>query len=486
MQQQAQAFIHGRSVSNTNHETFTTYNPATNEPLCSIESSSPALIEEAINSAKKGFKVWSSLSGAARGTILYKAGALLRDRNDELAELETLETGKPIQESRAVDIHSAADCLQYFAGLSPTISGQHIPLTPSFAYTLKEPLGLCLGIGAWNYPIQIAAWKSAPALACGNVMLFKPSEHACLSTLKLAEIYSEAGLPDGVFNVLLGDARVGEALCLHPDIAKISLTGSVNTGKKIMALASTQLKKISLELGGKSALIIFEDANIDEAVSAAMMANFFTQGEICSNGTRVFVEETIKPLFLEKLITRTKQLILGSPMDRTTHIGALISKQHMEKVLRFIQSGIDEGAKLLCGGKQYKKGGCNKGFFVEPTVFDNCHDDMRIAKKEIFGPVMSVFSFNDETEVIDRANSTEYGLAAGVFTQTLSRAHRVVQQLLAGTCWINNYNVTPVEVPFGGNKHSGMGRENGLAAIEDYTQIKSVYVELGKVSCPYP
>jgi betaine-aldehyde dehydrogenase len=345
---------------------------------------------------------------------------------------------------------------------------------------------VCAGIGAWNYPLQIACWKSAPALACGNAMVFKPAELTPLTTLKLAAIYVEAGLPAGVFNVVQGDARTGEALTGHPGVAKVSLTGEVSTGRTVMAAASTTLKHVTLELGGKSPLIVFDDASLDNAVSGAMLGNFYTQGEICSNGTRVFVQRAIADEFVTRLKGRTAKLRIGDPLDGATDVGALISESHMEKVLGYIAAGLGDGARLVCGGHRVTDPpALARGFFVEPTVFVGCDDSMTIVNEEIFGPVMAVLAFDDEDEVVARANRTDYGLAAGVFTRDLQRGHRVATALEAGVVWINTYNVTPPEMPFGGVKQSGIGRENGLAAIEHYTEWKSVYVEMGDVEAPY-
>jgi len=478
-------YIGGEYRDAVSGESFETINPATGATICTVQIADEKDVEAAVASAEAGFREWSALTGAQRGRILMGAVKLLRARNRELAELEVLDTGKPIQEAESVDVHSGADCLEYYAGLAATLHGEHLDFGGAFAYTRREPLGICAGIGAWNYPLQIACWKSAPALACGNAMIFKPAELTPLSALKLAEIYTEAGLPDGVFNVVQGAGATGQMLTRHPDIAKVSLTGEVGTGKRVMADAASTLKHVTLELGGKSPLIVFADADVDNAVAAAMMANFYTQGEICSNGTRVFVEESLHDAFVERLVARTARLRIGDPLDPETQVGALISQAHMEKVLGYIETGKAEGAVLAVGGGRPTDAALRPGYFVEPTIFDVCTDDMRIVREEIFGPILSLLTFRDEDEVITRANDTEFGLAAGVFTRDLARAHRVVARLQAGVCWINNYNITPIEMPFGGVKQSGMGRENGRAAIEHYTQLKSVYVELGDVETPY-
>ena len=477
--------IGGRFVSGSG-ETFETINPATGEVIGTVEIADKATVERAVEAAQRGQKIWAAMTGAERGRVLHRTAELLRAANDELALLETLDTGKPIQETSAVDVLSGADCLEYYAGMAATLVGQHVDLgRQAFGYVRREPLGVVAAIGAWNYPIQIACWKAAPALACGNAMIFKPSDLTPLTALRLAEIFVQAGLPEGVFNVVQGGVETGRFLSRHPAIQKISLTGAVETGKKVMSDAATTLKSVTMELGGKSPLIVFDDASLDNAVSGALMANFYSAGEVCSNGTRVFVHSAIKAAFLEKLLARTAQMVIGDPQDGATHVGALISRDHMTKVLGYIAKGKAQGAKLLCGGEALTHGAYAKGNFVSPAVFDGCTDDMAIVREEIFGPVMSVLSFEDEDEVVARANDTEFGLSAAVFTNDLTRAHRVIAQLEAGTCWINQYNVTPIELPFGGYKQSGIGRENGHAAIEHYTQLKSVYVALGDIDAPY-
>ncbi|MCX5577900.1 betaine-aldehyde dehydrogenase [Kaistia terrae] len=476
----------GRAHPALEGRSFPSINPATGETLAEIEISGPAEIEAAVASAKIGQKIWAAMTGSQRGQILKRVASLLRERNDELARLETLDTGKPIQETSVVDVVSGADCIDYFAGLAGAITGEHVDLGPeAFGYTRREPLGVVAGIGAWNYPLQIACWKAAPALAAGNAMIFKPAELTPLTAIKLAEIMTEAGVPDGVFNVVQGFAETGRLLTRHPDIAKISLTGEVGTGRKVMADAAETLKPVTLELGGKSPLLIFEDANLDDAVSGALLANFYSAGQVCSNGTRVFVQESVREAFLEKLVARTNRMVVGNPLDPKTQMGALISEAHLQKVLGYIERGKTEGAKLLTGGHRVVDGALAKGAFVAPTIFDGCSDDMVIVREEIFGPVMAVLSFADEDEGVARANDTLFGLAAGVFTRDLARGHRVIARLQAGTCWINHYNVTPIELPFGGTKQSGLGRENSKAALDHYTQLKSVYVNLGSIDAPY-
>ncbi|HEY0800649.1 MAG TPA: betaine-aldehyde dehydrogenase [Steroidobacteraceae bacterium] len=465
---------------------FASINPSTGEVLGLVSIAGRAQVNAAVAAAVIAQRGWAALAGVERGRVLRRAAELLRSRNDELAELETRDTGKPIQETRVVDVVSGADCFEYFAGVAQTLSGEHIDLgAQAFGYTRREPLGVVAGIGAWNYPLQIACWKAAPALACGNAMIFKPAELTPFTAVKLEQILLEAGLPKGVFQVVQGFADTGRLLTAHPDIRKVSLTGEVGTGKHVMADAARSLKQVTLELGGKSPLIIFDDAKLDNAVAGALLANFYSSGQVCSNGTRVFVHRAIKAAFLDRLVKRVNAMKIGDPLHPETQVGALISEQHMHKVLSYIERGRAEGARILTGGARVLSGELAKGFFIAPTVFDNCRDDMSIVREEIFGPVMSVLEFEDEKDVIDRANDTEFGLAAGVFTNDLARAHRVIARLQAGTCWINHYNVTPIELPFGGVKLSGLGRENGRTAIEHYTQLKSVYVAKGDVDAPY-
>ncbi|WP_145248869.1 betaine-aldehyde dehydrogenase [Pseudomonas oryzihabitans] len=477
-----QLYIGGRYVAATGGATFESLNPATGEVLATVQSASRADVDKAVAAAAAGQKVWAAMTAMQRSRILRKAVDILRERNDELALLETLDTGKALSETQAVDIVTGADVLEYYAGLVPALEGEQIPLREtSFVYTRREPLGVVAGIGAWNYPIQIALWKSAPALAAGNAMIFKPSEVTPLTALKLAEIYTEAGLPDGVFNVVNGvGPEVGVALTEHPGIEKISFTGGVATGKKVMASAAgSTLKEVTMELGGKSPLIVCDDADLERAADIAVMANFFSSGQVCTNGTRVFVPQALKADFEAKVVERVKRIKLGDPLAAETNFGPLVSTPHMEKVLGYIAQGQAEGARLLIGGERVTQGELAKGNFVAPTVFTDCRDDMAIAREEIFGPVMSILAYADEDEVVRRANDTEYGLAAGVVTRDLARAHRLIHRLEAGICWINTWGESPAEMPVGGYKHSGVGRENGLTTLGHYTRIKSVQVEMG-------
>ncbi|WP_338506258.1 betaine-aldehyde dehydrogenase [Pseudomonas poae] len=462
--------------------TFEAINPANGEVLAHVQRATEEDVERAVVSAEKGQKIWAAMTAMERSRILRRAVDILRERNDELAALETLDTGKAFSETQFVDVVTGADVLEYYAGLVPAIEGEQIPLRDtSFVYTRREPLGVVAGIGAWNYPIQIALWKSAPALAAGNAMIFKPSEVTSLTTLKLAEIYTEAGVPAGVFNVLTGSGReVGTWLTEHPRIEKVSFTGGTDTGKKVMASASSSsLKEVTMELGGKSPLIVFEDADLDRAADIAMMANFYSSGQVCTNGTRVFVPKQLQGAFETKILERVARIRVGDPQDENTNFGPLVSFAHMESVLGYIAKGKEQGARLLCGGDRMTEGDLAKGAYVAPTVFSDCTDDMVIVREEIFGPVMSLLTYETEEEVIRRANDTDFGLAAGLVTKDLNRAHRVIHQLEAGICWINAWGESDAKMPVGGYKQSGVGRENGISSLNNFTRIKSVQVELG-------
>ncbi|MBS4955027.1 MAG: betaine aldehyde dehydrogenase [Klebsiella pneumoniae] len=443
-----QLYINGGYTSATSGRTFETINPATGEVLATVQAAGREDVDRAVESAQRGQKIWAAMTARERSRILRRAVDLLRQRNDELARLETLDTGKPLSETAAVDIVTGADVLEYYAGLIPALEGSQIPLRDSsFVYTRREPLGV-----------------------------------VALTALKLAEIYSEAGLPDGVFNVLPGiGAETGQYLTEHPDIAKISFTGGVASGKKVMAnSAASSLKEVTMELGGKSPLIIADDADLDLAADIAMMANFYSSGQVCTNGTRVFVPAKRKAEFEHKILERVARIRPGDLFADDTNFGPLVSFPHRDNVLRYIESGKREGARLLCGGEALKGDGFDNGAWVAPTVFTDCSDEMTIVREEIFGPVMSILSYADEAEVIRRANATEYGLAAGVVTPNLNRAHRIIHQLEAGICWINSWGESPAEMPVGGYKHSGIGRENGVMTLQSYTQVKSIQVEMGK------
>lgn len=477
-----QSYINGKFVANKSGETFNTVHPGNGNVICDIEIAGRTEIDLAVDAATQAYSMWSVMPAVERGNIIRRAAEICRERKQELAELETLDTGKPISETVDFDVIGGAEVMEYFAGIAPSIQGSHIDLPPAaFAIMRREPIGVCAGIGAWNYPVQIAMWKTAPALACGNTMVFKPAEQTPLTALKLAEIYTEAGLPNGVFNVVQGARDTGSALISHPGVAKVSLTGSVETGKTVMSHSAQDLKKVTLELGGKSPVIIFDDANLDNAVTGAMAANFYSSGQVCSNGTRVYVHEALYDTFVERIQERVAAIRVGDPFNPKTQMGPLVTEQHYQKVMQYMTLAKDSSASHVCGGDKPDDQALNAGFYITPAVFANCHDEHEFVQNEVFGPLMSVMSFRDEDEVLARANDTNYGLSGAVFTQDFARAHRVANKIQAGIVWINEYNVTPPEVPFGGYKQSGIGRENGIQAIEHYTQIKTIYANMGDI-----
>ena len=449
--------------------------------IAQVHAATPEIVEMALASAKRAQTAWEALTGTERGRVLRRAADILRERNYDLSVLETNDTGKPLQETLVADATSAADALEFFGGIAGSLTGEHVQLGEDFVYTRREALGVCVGIGAWNYPTQIAAWKGAPALACGNAMIFKPSETTPLCALKVAEILHEAGAPAGIYNVIQGMGDVGHALITDPRVAKVSLTGSVPTGRKVYAAAAEGIRHVTMELGGKSPMVIFDDADLEDAVSGAILGNFYSSGQVCSNGTRVFVQSGIKEAFLKRLTERLGAVKMGDPLDETVNFGPMVSQRQMEVVQGFIAKGIQEGARLVAGGS--REG--TTGYFLQPTVFADVTDDMTIAKDEIFGPVLSVLDFDDEADVLERANATDFGLAAGVFTKDIKRAHRMVAGFEAGTCYINTYNLAPVEAPFGGSKLSGVGRENSKNAVDHYSEMKSVYVAMTPVEAPF-
>ncbi|TKA31978.1 hypothetical protein B0A50_01223 [Salinomyces thailandicus] len=473
--------------------TFTTVNPANNEPLAEVSQADPSAIDAAVEAGQRAFPSWSITSPLERSRILLRAVHLLRARNDDLARIETHDTGKPFSETSTVDVVTGADVLQFYANLIAAggLDGDTTPLRPdAYISTTKAPLGVCAGIGAWNYPIQIALWKSAPCLAAGNCMVYKPSEFTPLHALQLAEIYTEAGLPPGVFNVVHGAGDVGARLTSHPSIAKVSFTGQVSTGSKVASAAAAGMKAVTMELGGKSPCVILPDAAVELAVDGAMMANFFSSGQVCTNGTRVFVPQSLLPAFQTRLLQKMSDIRPGDLMDPNTNFGPLVSKPHWEKVTAYIRHGIEtDKATLLYGGLGAPSPlppACRKeGYWVRPTVFTDCTDDMLIATEEIFGPVMTILPYDDShpaylTTLIARANATPMGLAAGVFTADLALAHQVVGALEAGITWVNTWGESPAEMPVGGWKKSGLGVENGRRGLEAWVRHKSTLVEMAR------
>ncbi|KAK5109018.1 hypothetical protein LTR62_007566 [Meristemomyces frigidus] len=487
--EQQPLFIGGQRHKTTN--TFQTIDPACNTPLADICQADKASIHAAVEAGKNAFPSWSATPPMERSRILLRAVKLLRERNDELATIETHDTGKPFTETSTVDVVTGADVLEYYANLiaSGGLNGETTQLRPdAWMYTTKAPLGVCAGIGAWNYPIQIALWKSAPCLAAGNCMVYKPSEFTPLHALKLAEIYMKAGVPPGVFNVVQGAGDVGALLTSHPGIAKVSFTGQVSTGAKVASSAASGMKYVTMELGGKSPCIILPDANVEDAVDGAMMANFFSTGQVCTNGTRVFVPESILPAFEKRLLEKMVHVRPGDVMDPSTNFGPLVSEVHSQKVQKYIAHGIEiDKAKLLYGGlgkPTLPPGVSPNGFWVRPTIFTNCTDTMLIAREEIFGPVMCILPYPAHhpsylSSLIRRANDTSMGLAAGVFTRDIDLAHKVVAQLQAGITWVNTWGESPAEMPVGGWKMSGLGVENGRRGLEGWVRNKSTLVEMG-------
>jgi aldehyde dehydrogenase (NAD+) len=473
-----QLLIDGQWREAVSGKRFDTLNPATGEVITSVAEADKADVDLAVKAARKAFEEgpWSKLSATDRGRILSKLADLIMEHRDELAELETMDNGKPISDSRNIDIPLVADCIEYYAGWANKVHGETIPVPgPFLNYTLREPIGVVGLIVAWNFPMLLASWKLGPALATGNTVVLKPAEQTPLTALRLGELCLEAGIPAGVVNVLPGfGPTAGAALVTHPDVDKIAFTGEYITGQTIMREAAGTLKRVSLELGGKSPNIVFADADLDAAVAGSLMGIFWNQGEVCSAGSRLFLQASVYDQFMDKLVGQAGKMKVGDPMDPSTQIGALISEDHLNKVLRYINLGKAEGATVRTGGDQPTK----RGYFVNPTIFDGVNDSMKIAREEIFGPVLSVIRFKDVDEVVPRANSTFYGLAAAVWTRDVGKAHAMARKLKAGTVWVNTYNMISSLSPFGGYKMSGFGRDLGMHALEMYTQVKSVWVSL--------
>ena len=455
-------------------------NPATEDVIAEVASAEQSDVDAAVAAARAALRgPWGRLSARDRGRFVWKIGERLMERADEIARLETLHNGKPIFESRRIEIPAAAECFQYFAGWADKIHGETIPVRGNFlTYTLREPIGVVAAIVPWNFPLLLTAWKVAPALACGNTVIVKPASQTPLTALALAEIAQEVGLPPGVLNVITGPgSSVGQMLVDHADIDKIAFTGDTSTGKGIMRGSAETLKRITLELGGKSANIVFPDADIDLAIRGATTGIFYGKGEVCAAGSRLLVDRSIKAEFIDKVAARARSIAPGDPLDPRTRLGAIASKKQLDNDLRYIDIAVKEGAQLVAGGLRADIG-TGKGYFLQPTVFDGVTPGMTIAREEIFGPVLAAIEFGDVDEAIARANDSNYGLAAAVWTKDIKKAHYVARKLQAGTVWINTYNVYDTAAPFGGYKQSGFGREMSVHALEHYTQVKSVWVDL--------
>lgn len=459
--------------------TFQTINPATEEVICEVAEGDKEDVDLAVHAARSAFESgpWSRMDARDRGRLLLKLADLMEQNLDELAALETLDNGKPISDARAADLPLAIDCLRYYAGWSDKIHGDTIPVRGDyFCYTRKEPIGVCGQIIPWNFPILMVAWKWGPALATGNTIVMKPAEQTPLTCLRMGELALEAGFPPGVINIVPGfGPTAGAALVEHQMVDKIAFTGSTETGQKIMAAASLTMKRITLELGGKSPNIVFADADLEAAIAGAEFGLFFNQGQCCCAGSRLFVEDAIHEEFVDRLVSQASQRVLGNPFDNETTQGPQVDKEQFNKILGYIDSGNSQGANCVTGG--HRRG--NRGFYIEPTVFTDVKDDMKIAQEEIFGPVLSVLKFSNVEEVIKRANDTTFGLAAAVWTSDVKKAHQVSHALRAGTVWVNCYDVFDAAAPFGGFKQSGMGRELGEAGLANYTETKTVTMSLG-------
>jgi len=464
-------------------EHFDTVNPATGEVLTEIVEASAEDVDRAVQAARSAFEdrsgAWRKMSASERGRLIWKLADLVEKNIDELAELETLDNGKPIFESRYVDMPMVADVLRYYAGLATKIHGETVNTNETaFTYTLREPVGDVGMIVPWNFPLLLASWKFGPALACGNTVVLKPAEQTPLSTLRFGELAIEAGLPAGVLNIVTGGAATGEAIVQHPGIDKIAFTGSTAVGKEIMRSAAESMKRVTLELGGKSPNIVCADSDLDSAIKGAITGIFYGKGEVCNAGSRLFIESKVRDEFTEKLVGRAKKMQPADPLDPKTRMGAIVSQQQMQTVLGYIETGKKEGARLVAGGNRVSVDG-SKGFFIEPTIFGDVTNEMTIAQEEIFGPVLSIISFDDMEQAVDQANRNPYGLAAAVWTRDIKKAHHISRQLRVGTVWINTYGLMDAALPFGGYKQSGFGRELGAYAVEHYTELKSVWLNMG-------
>ena len=475
---QTNMLINGKWVESRSGKRFKSINPVNETVIAEVAEGDPADVDLAVKAARAAFESgpWSKMDARDRGRLMNKLADLVEANLDELAGLETLDNGKPIADSRAADLPLSIDCLRYYAGWADKLTGDTIPIRGNyFCYTRREPVGVVGQIIPWNFPLLMAAWKWGPALAAGCTIVMKPAEQTPLSCLRLAELAQEAGFPDGVINIVPGFGATGAAIVKHPGVDKIAFTGHFETAQKIMVDASQTLKRLSFELGGKSPNVVFADADLDAAVAGAEFGLFFNQGQCCCAGSRLFVEQSVHAKFVEKVVARAKQRQIGDPFDPKTTQGPQVDADQFNKIMSYIDKGKSEGANCLTGGHRVG----TQGFFIEPTVFDNVRDDMSIAKDEIFGPVMCILPFQGVDEIIERANNTNYGLAAAVWTKDVQKAHKLAASIRAGTVWVNCYDVFDAAAPFGGFKMSGSGRELGAAALANYTELKTVTMSLG-------
>lgn len=475
-------FIGGKFEKSSSGKTFDVINPATGEVMAVVQEGGKEDIDKAVKAAREAFPAWSELPGAARSIMLNKLADLLDAQKNEFGLLESMNTGKPMFESVMVDLTMTVDCIRFYAAAARMLRGETVPVPGGqFVYTLKEPIGVCGQIIPWNFPMIMLGWKLGPALAAGNTVVLKPAEQTPVTALKFAELIKEAGIPDGVVNIVAGFGETaGAALSEHPDVDKIAFTGETSTGRLIMQAASKSkhIKKISLELGGKAPNIVFEDADLDQAVTSSLFAVFLNQGQACVSGARLYVQESIYDTFMDKLVEEAKKIRIGNPLEMSTQIGAVTSKEHFDKIMSYIEKGKQEGAKLVLGGD--KAGGeLSNGLFINPTIFE-AEQGMSIAKEEIFGPVLSVIKFTDIEDGIAKANDSEFGLASAIWTKNIHTAHLAAKKLKAGTVWVNTYNFLFSEAPFGGYKNSGIGRELGMQALDMYTESKTVCIDLGQ------
>ncbi len=477
-------FIDGSWVDGTSGKTLQSINPATGEVIAEVQENSIEDVEKAIQSAKKSFYVtreWRDMDTQSRSDVLLKIADMIEEELEEIAKTESMDNGKPLREAEA-DVDDAIHCFRYYAGLIRTpqggVYGVNSNFGPMHSYTVHEPVGVCGLITPWNFPFLMGIWKMAPALAAGNSIIFKPSSETVLSTIKMFEIFEKAGLPKGTVNLVIGPgSTVGNLLAESKDVDMVTFTGSTAVGQSIMRAAAGNVKKIGLELGGKSPNVIFADTDLDAAVEWAMIGIFFNQGEVCCAGSRIIIEKSIKDEFVKRFSQRANRMILGNPLNNPD-MGPLVSEKHMQDVLNYIEIGKKEGAKLVCGGYRYEEGECAKGYFVRPTIFDECTSEMRIVQEEIFGPVVTIQTFETEEEAIVLANDTIYGLAGAVFTNDATRAQRVISELRAGITWINCYNPAFSEAPWGGYKMSGIGRELGTHGLEEYQEVKQINMNM--------